>query len=124
MNIEGYFIVALIVAVGVLAWCFIQLLFIELQFQKDMRKGEEKHALGRSLKVLELAIKCDAMATAAHRNLYHDGRVYEEIMKAYNREMTLEELLDKEIAINEEVAARVKKNREIEEGNYESAAGV
>lgn len=124
MNIEGYFIVALIVAVGVLAWGFIQLLFIELQFQKDMRKGEEKHALGRSLKVLELALKCDAMATAASRNLLHNGRAYEEIMKAYNQEMTLEELLDKEIAINEEVAARVKKNKEIEEGNYESAAGI
>lgn len=124
MSIEGYFIVALIVAVGVLAWCFIQLLFIELQFQKDMRKGEEKHALGQSLKVLELALKCDAMATAAYRNLFHGAGAYEEIMRAYNQEMTLEELLDKEIAINEEVAARVKKNKEIEEGNYEPTAGV
>lgn len=117
-------VIGAIVGVWVVAWCFIQLLFIELQFQRDMRKGEEKHALGRSLKVLELALKCDAMATAASRNLLHDGRAYEGIMKAYNQEMTLEELLDKEIAVNEEVAARVKKNREIEEGNYESAAGI
>ena len=50
MSIEGFFIVGLIVVVGVLAWCFIQVLIIEIQLQRDMRRIEEKSALAKDLK--------------------------------------------------------------------------
>ena len=122
MSIEGFFIVGLIVGVGVLAWCFIQVLIIEIQLQRDMRRIEEKSALAKDLKVLELALKCDAMATAAYWHLHPNSDGYKAIRAAYDREMSLEELLDKEIKVNEEVAARVKKNKEIEEENSEQAA--
>ena len=85
MSIEGFFIVGLIVGVGVLAWCFIRVLIIEIQFQRDMRRIEEKSSLAKDLKVLELALKCDAMATAACWHLYHDGDGYKAIGETFGR---------------------------------------